>query len=504
MSIPKEPRQLMINLMYLVLTALLALNVSAEVLNAFLEMDDSLIATSNVVGATNKRMADAIHQHADAYPKFGAFKEKVESLKKITKPFYDDVENIKRELLEQSGGLDEDGKPKGIRDKSTTTRLFVKEGKGDQLKDDFFKTRKELFALIEAEADRNRIVESLPTKVGEFPDDSDKKTWAAYTFQQMPVAATLPLLTKFQNDIRVAETSILNHFFSKMNVEDKVDAYVPVIAADKSYVIRGEKYSSEIFLASYNSSVENVKVKVDGRSLRVVDGKAQFVANPNSTGEKKHKLEMEIKNPLTGEVQTFRKDFSYEVGERSATVSADKMNVFYLGVDNPISVSVAGVPTDKIKVNGSNVKLRKVSGGKFIANPKKIGTAKITLSGGNLKPTDFEYRVKRIPDPVLQLGKKTGGTMTAAEMRVQPGIIPFLKDFEFDAKCRVVEFQMARVPKNDDAVFTTNQGGRFGSKAKRIIEQAKRGDSYFFNEVKVKCPGDTHTREISGMVFSIK
>jgi len=102
MSIPKEPRQLMINLMYLVLTALLALNVSAEVLNAFLEMDSSLIATSNVVGATNKRMADAIHQHADAYPKFGAFKEKVESLKEITEPFYKEVETMKSELLEQS------------------------------------------------------------------------------------------------------------------------------------------------------------------------------------------------------------------------------------------------------------------------------------------------------------------------------------------------------------------------------------------------------------------
>jgi len=504
MSIPKEPRQLMINLMYLVLTALLALNVSAEVLNAFLEMDSSLVATSNVVGATNKRMADAIHQHADAYPKFGAFKEKVESLKEITEPFYKEVETMKSELLEQSGGLDKDGKPKGIRDKNTTTRLFVKEGKGNQLKEDFFQTRKNLFALIEEESDRKRIAKNLPTTVGEFPEDSDKKTWAEYTFQQMPVAATLPLLTKFQNDIRVAETSILNHFFSKMNVEDKVDAYVPVIAADKSYVIRGEEYTSEIFLASYNSSVENVKVKVDGRTLRVVDGKARFTANPNSTGERKHKLEMEITNPLTGEKQTFRKDFSYEVGERSATVSADKMNVFYLGVKNPISVSVAGVPTDKIKVNGSNVNLKKVSGGKFIAEPKKVGTAKITLSGGNLKPTNFEYRVKRIPDPICRLGKKSGGSMAAGEMRVQPGVIPFLKDFEFDAKCKIIEFHMARVPKNDNAIFTINEGGRFGAKAKRIVEQAKRNDTYFFNEVRVKCPGDTHTREIPGMVFSIK
>ena len=94
--------------------------------------------------------------------------------------------------------------------------------------------------------------------------------------------------------------------------------------------------------------------------------------------------------------------------------------------------------------------------------------------------------------------------MSAAEMRIQPGIIPFLKDFEFDAKCNIIEFHMARVPKNNDAVYTTNRSGKFDSKAQRIIKQAKHGDTYFFNEVKVKCPGDTHTREIPGMVFSIK
>jgi len=181
------------------------------------------------------------------------------------------------------------------------------------------------------------------------------------------------------------------------------------------------------------------------------------------------------------------------------------MNVFYLGVKNPISVSMAGVPSGNVKIKGSNVNLTKISGGKYIAIPKKIGTAKITISGGeNLKPTNFEFRVKRIPDPICRLGKKSGGSMTTAEMRIQPGIIPFLKDFEFDAKCEIVEFHMARVPKNDDAVYTTNRGGRFGSKAERIIKQAKRNDTYFFNEVRVKCPGDTHTREIPGMVFSIK
>lgn len=503
MSIPKEPRQLMINLMYLVLTALLALNVSAEVLNAFLDMDSSLSQTGVMVNATNNRMADAIVQHAEAYPKFEAFKTKTESLRKTTAPFYQKIEKIKKELIEKSGGLDEKGKPKGIRNKDITTRLFVKEGGGTKIKEDFFQIRKSLFELIDEPADRERVKEKLPTKVGVVPDDSDKNSWEEYAFSHMPVAAVLPLLTKIQNDIQTVETAILNRFFAKMNVEDKVDAYVPVIAADKTYVIRGEEYAGEIFLASYNSSIENVKVRVDGRPLSVVDGKAKFRTNPRTTGEKKHKLEMEITNPLTGEAQTFRKDFSYEVGERSAAVSADKMNVFYVAVENPISVSVAGVPSEQVKVSGTNVELKKTSGGKYIAIPRTPGEATITVSGGGMKPTKFDYRVKKIPDPVLRLSAKSGGKMTAAEMRIQKGVIPFL-DFDFDARCRVVSFQVARVPKNGDAVFTNNNGGRFEASAQRIIDQAKRGDSYFFNEVYVKCPGDVRRREIPGMVFSIK
>ena len=175
-----------------------------------------------------------------------------------------------------------------------------------------------------------------------------------------------------------------------------------------------------------------------------------------------------------------------------------------MGVENPISISVAGVASGDIKIKGENVNLTKVSGGKYIAKPKKTGTAKVILSGGNLKPTEFEYRVKNIPDPICQLGKKTGGIMTAGEMRVQPGVIPFLKDFEFNAKCNIIEFYMARVDKDGDVAYTTNRSGRFGAKAKRIVEKATRGDTYFFNEVRVKCPGDTRTREIPGMVFSIK
>ena len=503
MSIPKEPRQLMINLMYLVLTALLALNVSAEVLNAFLDMDKGLKQTGDMVNATNNRMADAIIQHAEAYPKFETFKAKTQSLQKITEPFYKKVEKLKKELIEKSGGLDPKGKPAGIRNKDITTQFFVNEGRAVKIKKEFFEVRKGLFELIEEETERRRIEKNLPTNVGVIPEDSEKMTWEEYAFAQMPVAAVLPLLTKIQNDIQTVETAILNRFFAEMNVEDKVDAYVPVIAADKSYVIRGEEYQGEIFLASYNSSVENIKVRVDGRPLEVVDGKAKFTATPVLTGEKTHQLEMEVTNPLTGEMQTFRKKFSYEVGERSVAVSPDKMNVFYVAVENPISVSVAGVPSEKVQVSGTNVTLQKRAGGKYTVIPQEPGLATITVSGGGIKPTKFDYRVKRIPDPILRLSKKSGGKISPGEMRAQKGIIPFL-DFDFDAKCRVVSFQMARVPKNGDAVFCVNNGGRFESQAKRIINQATRGDSYFFNEVRVKCPGDEFTREIPGMVFSVK
>ncbi|MBI1228173.1 MAG: gliding motility protein GldM [Bacteroidetes bacterium] len=502
MSIPKEPRQLMVNLMYLVLTCMLALNVSAEVLQAFFSMDKSLGESNRLVEGSNQQLVQAIGDQAAAYAQFQPYKEKAAQAQAISTEFYDYVDKMREALLAEAGGPGPDGLPLRKADKDIPTRLFLNEGGGERLQKKVEETREKLLLLVDEPAARNELSERIPLKINELPKDTDKKSWAQFTFQQMPVAAVLPTLTKFQNDAKVAETAILNHFASKMNITVKPDKFAPVIAADKSYVIRGEEFKGEIFLAAYSSTADNITVSVDGKPLPVRDGKAVFVANPNTVGTKEHEMSIRLTNPLTGEAEVYRKQFSYEVGDRSVTVSADQMNVMYIGVENPVTVVAAGIPSGQMKVSADGVTLKPNGNGKFIATPQRIGKATVTVSGGGLKPTSFEYRVKRIPDPVMMMSRYKGGRISVGEFIAQTGIYPLLEGFDFNAKCDVQGFNVVRVRKGD-AVEAMNRTGRFGTEARRLIDDAKRGDIFYFEKIRVKCPGDEIPRDMGGMMFTL-
>jgi len=384
--------------------------------------------------------------------------------------------------------------------------MLVDEGRGEKLKEELIKVRATLLEQIEKEEERLSLSQNIPLKVNEVPADSDKKDWAQFTFQQMPVAAVLPLLSKIQNDTRVSETAILNFLFDKISKEGpiKLDAYKAVVAADKSYVIRGEEYKAEIFLGAYSSTADNISVSVDGRSYPVRNGKAVVQFNPNEIGERKHRAKIRVTDPVSKEVKTYEREFSFEVGERSVAVSLDKMNVFYVGVENPVSISAAGIPSGELKVNAEGVRLEKKAGGKYITKPTKPGLAKITVSGGGLKPTVFDYKVKPIPTPVVKLGTKTSATISANELKVYKRLTPVLENFDFNARCNIKGFELARAPKNDDPKFATNPGGDFKANARRIIDQAKRGDTFYFDKIKVQCPGDIHNREVPGLIFRIR
>ena len=505
MSLPKEPRQLMINLMYLVLTCMLALNVSAEVLNAFLSMDKSIGESSRIVGDSNTQLFTAIEQQAEAYSQYVPFKDKASEAQILAKEFYQYVGDLRDELIETSGGLDENNEPKAKQKKDPTTRLFVNEGKGDELENRIIEVRQELLALIEDGDEKALLDKILPLELQPIPEDSDKNTWAQFTFQQMPVAAALPILSKFQNDIKIAESAILGHFYKKVQGEEIVfDKYAAVISADKSYVIKGEQLTSEIFLSAFSTTADNISIKVNGRPIEVRDGKALFNIRPNEIGSQSFLAEISMTNPISKKVTTYTKKFNYEVGERSVTASADKMNVFYLGVDNPFSVSAAGVSSQDVKVSSSDVRMEKIRNGKFNVKPTKVGEAKIVVSGGGLEPTNFVYRVKRIPDPVIRLGRRGDNAMNPAKFKAFKGLLAILENFDFDARCNVVGYEIMRVPKKGDVTVVVNKGGRYSSQAQSLINQARFGDTYFFDQVKAKCPGDEVSRKLNGLSIKIQ
>ncbi len=249
-----------------------------------------------------------------------------------------------------------------------------------------------------------------------------------------------------------------------------------------------------------------MSIKVNGSSLKVEDGIAKYTASTSSTGVKKYKVDIDLTNPTTGKRETYSEEFEYEVGRRSVTVAADKMNVFYIGVENPLSVSAAGVSTNELQVSGSGggIRLNRTGNGKYSATVSTPGKTNVRVSGGGLTATNFEFRVKRIPDPVARLSNSSGGDMANGEFRAQGGVGAFLDNFDFDAKCQVTGFNLIYVARRQDPQISTNVGPRYTGDSRALISKAKPGDIYYFDNVRAKCPGDQATRKINTMVFKIR
>jgi gliding motility-associated protein GldM len=502
----------MINLMYLVLTALLALNISAEVMNAFFTLNKGISQSNNIVENTNQTLLANIQKQADAYksPENDKFLTAAKDVKQTADDFVTYVEELKAQLFEAAGGpSDKDPEqPKRIKDKDVTTRLLVglenQPGKGYELEEKIIETRAKLGQLVDNDP---AVVGSMPLGIDEEAIEKAKaKNWVDYNFKQMPVAAVFPILTKIQNDAKASSTTALNYLLGKVAGEDiKFDAFIPVVSASKGYVIRGEKYSADIFLSAFSTSAgDNTRIYVNGSNLPVKDGKATYETTTSRIGTQKYSVKIDVTNPLTGEVKPYTADFEYEVGERSVTVSAEKMNVFYIGVDNPIAVSAAGISSNdlRVSISGGGGTLRG-SGSNYTVNVTTPGECRVNVSGGGMNDSKI-FRVKRIPDPVARLSKSSGGSMGNGEFKAQGGVGAFLDNFDFDANCTIQGFNLTYVAARQDPVTVVNAGARYNDASGRLVQRAKPGDIFYFDDVKARCPGDQVGRPINSMVFSIK
>jgi len=542
MSIPKEPRQLMINLMYLVLTALLALNVSAEVMNAFFTLDDgnkeSIKIINSQLDQTVKGLKSLLSDESKA--KYKAIEPAVDKVRAEVSTFSTYVDGIRDQLIDaggnKNGAVDEGdytdnyGKivPKGKKNKDVTTHLLVEKGLGEELKGKILEVQKQMidtytqlltengenFGLKPAEIENRiqNIANNMPLKIDDetWKTSKDKKSWADFKFRQMPIAAVLPLLSKIESDAKSSEASLVNNMSELAGGRVvEFDAFFPVVQAEKSYVIKGDPFKAKISVGTYSSSLNpsDIGIFVNGSKLPVNDeGIAEYTAGTNQVGQKTLQLRAEVVNPLTGEKSDGDATYTYEVGERSVAISADKMNVFYIGVKNPISVSAAGVSSNKLTVNisGGGGKMTNTGSNSWdIEVTKPTDDCKINVTGGGMNANKV-FRVKRIPDPVARLGNKDDGSMGNGEFKVQQGLIPWLDNFDFDAKCNIQGFVLVKVAKRSDPVEATVAGGTFKGKSKSLIGSAKPGDTYYFQNVKARCPGDVAGRKINSLVFRIK
>ena len=351
-------RQKMINMMYLVLTALLALNVSAEILKAFHLVEVSMEKAGVNIDKKNEAILKAIDKYVENNPtdaKGVDAKKKSKDVDKIAKEALAYVKALKDELVAGAGGRKEgeDGKPDPdgeINEASNIEKhanLMIVKGRGAEMKIKINDWRKGMINIL-PEADRATVKSDLIAE-----DAKNGQSWESEMFEHSPVAAVVTLLTKTENDIKNTEAQVLdelNKGLTKVNiVVDQFEA--KIIPNNGTYITAGGKYSADIFLAA-SSSRSTFDLNVGGSNVNVESGIGKYEVTASGEGEKKYTAKISQKQ-IDGTTKSYTAEGSYFVVKPLAVVSATKMNVVYRGLENPISVSVPGYSAIQTKVKRS-------------------------------------------------------------------------------------------------------------------------------------------------------
>lgn len=523
MSIPKEPRALMIQLMYLVLTAMLALNITREVLNAFVSIDESISRTNTTIKDKNLKMYEAFDakEADDKSDRVKPWNDKAKKVKVASAEILTYLEGLKDTVVTRSGGtmLDErTGKTVPIRmeDIDAATFFFVgkdqKGGEGDVLKGKLQAFIDEVLVDLDP-AEREAIRVKVPINLEDFAksDDNPKGDWTFGNFNNVPVVAATAILSKFQSDVINAEGLIVEALYR--HIDDNVlkfDELAPIAVANTSYALEGDEITATVTLAAYNKNV-NPTITSSAGSVKVENGVGtiKFKAS-GQPGQKT--VSGSVSLPINGENKSFPWKLDYYIGTTGASLALDKMNVFYIGVDNPVTVSGSGYNIEDITLSIPAAKLTKTTKNQYIVTvdgpPSPKEGIPYTISGKNKaggqdKIMEGRIRVKMLPTPTALLNKSTGGSMEAHVLKAQFGPYASLgDDFDFAVKFEILSYDIVLVPKEGWAANGSNKGSKLAGEAKEIINRARPGDMVLFNNIRAKGP-DGKVRSLNSITINV-
>ncbi len=466
----ETPRQRMIGILYLVLLGLIALNVPDSLLNAFKNISDSLNASKANVQTGIKNTYDAFQQKIKEQPdRAKPLQDKAMQATQLVKELDEYVEGLKNQLIQKSGGFDENiGDYKGRDNLDVSADLMINNKNGEKLRLKIDETRKKLMDLLGRDSAGVRLdLVTLPPK----PKPGDAKmTWEeGYFGDGIPMGAAMTSLNKVQADAKNSESEVVKKILGKVDqAQVTLNTFVGAAVAPSSYIIAGQKYTADIYLTAFDKS-SNPNITINGAAIPVSGGKGTYTVTASGEGLHKYSGLITIPGVNGAKAQTARVSGEYMVARPSAVVSPDKMNVLYIGVPNPVSVSAPGVAKEDINVNMSGGSLSG-SGGHYTVKVSSPGMAKITVSskkGGVLGAMDF--RVKRIPDPIAVFAGKSGGATSSANIKGQDRVFARLEGFDFDAKFNVTRFTMSILRPRQDVLTYTSSGGELSGAMKSAL-----------------------------------
>jgi gliding motility-associated protein GldM len=510
MALPKDPRQLMINLMYLVLTAMLALNITKEVLTAFQTINTSIEGSITSINGKNGKFYEQFDKlYADPATKDKAdpYRKKAIDIKAKANELMAYLSSYKDTVIERSGGYEEgrDGKKelKGLDNIDVSTKLFVEEKKGDELRKRMNDFKDFLVAQVKPEYQDN-MKKSIPIQMSDIEKNDENPTgdWSFGTFHNIPVVATIAMLSKFQNDIRNSESIVIENLLSQVGAEDyKFDALSAIATPTTSYALEGQEIEATVILAAYSKSVNpSMPGAVVKDGVGTMKFKASGVGQQTKSGT--------VSITRNGKVESYPYKFNYMVGTAGASLQLDKMNVMYIGVPNPVSLSASGYNIEDVSLSLPGATLTSTGKGHYSADVAKEGKIEWSIIGksrtGGAAATigKGEIRVKRIPDPTARIAGKTGGLIPTGVAKAQLGIVASVDAFDFETTFKVVSFRFTYIPKIGDAVLVDVAGNRFNDECQRLMARSKPGDRWLFDNIKAIGP-DKVVRTINTIILTL-
>lgn len=527
---PETPRQKMIQMMYLVYTAMLALNVSANILDAFVVVDDTLVTSTNI--AANQNANDYqwfVGQKTILGAKVDEAYGKAQILKKESDVMVKYIEKMRNDLIfavdgdslvekEVNGQKVKTVKSVGDIVKKDNfdipTDFMINKGNAKKLKEEIKKYKANILKLAKKE-DQKRLEEALGLNVDAtyLSNDKEKQDWETHNFEHIITAASATLLNKMIGEVKNAESVMLNYLKASISADDfKFDNVSGRSIPKSQMVFSGDSYEADIIVAAYDSkSTPEVYYKMGADTLTVEglggatklegeNGLVKLKIGTGGTGEQKYAGLIKIMDP-NGQPKYYGFRDKYTVLAPSATIAADKMNVLYASIANPVSVS-GPVSPDKLSVSFPGCSASSQGGGKFnVSVPAsligKTVTATVAAKVGESTKTmgSTTFRVKRVPDPRAVLGANIrGGKRPKAEILANPVIRATMgDDFVYDLKWSVNSYRVILVVKGMEEPAIVCQGGALSEKAKAAIQKASANTVIYFSDIKVSSEAGSRT-----------
>ncbi len=499
---PVSPRQKMINLMYVVLMAMLALNVSSDVLNGFSIVENSIRTTTSNATEVNRGIYADLEEQMQANPvKVRAAYEKAQTVRAMSDSLYNFAESLKQLIVQESDGRD--GDVNNIRNRedleaASSVMLAPGTGRGRHLFEAINSYRERVITMVEDSAQRRIIASNLST---ELPASVRTlgKNWQEYMFESMPTAAAVTLLTKLQSDVRYAEGEVLHDLSANIGVKDiRVNELNAYVIPSAQTVVQGGKFSAQILMAAIDTT-NRPTIYIGGQKVQSDQGIYETVCTRTGDFTLVGYIEM-----MNAQGDLVRRDFQqkYTVVEPSATVSADLMNVLYAGYDNPMSVSVPGVSSSQLQVTMSGGTLTARGDGRYVARPTAVGTDAVInvaarTEGRVQEMGRFTFRVRKLPDPAAFIAyddgqggenRFRGGKIAKKVLLDAPSLGAAVDDGLLNIPFRVQGFETVFYDNMGNAIPEVANSADFTARQKKQIRDLSRGKRFFITRIRAIGP----------------